>query len=642
MRVRRAARLFCVAGLATPHAAIAAEPAPTPGVPYEDQLIGGGSLAPLGPEEGDLTPYNTSGPARAWRAEGFASRIEQGSTIRHENGMVLSGRLDTADYGALSLEGTLHGGGGSIFTLSQRGLPCDDGWRANNGVGMLNTPAIALSRQQFRFYLPTFPIAGGTTEWLRNDTVQVQASLGEAGLYNGLRLPGFSRLGGVIATGGAQMALAPEWQAGVQFADVRAVQAGLDPSDAKTSGRSWFASTAWQEGHDRVQFNLLDSQRNEGRHNFGWWVDSESQVGRYRHNLGLFRFDRDMSWGYAPINSDIQGGYYRVNYRSQQWIWAAGLDSVSSVSGNGTSGSFLTGSMRYQVDRSLGLGGGASARRSGGDAAAAYAFLDKQSALGSTRLQLDVAGAQGAQRTTQLSADQAWPTQPGLRLSTSLTLGRETSAGRRTARASIAAFGGIDITNTLTLEGNIRFSREREAARTLGRYANLGLVWRITSRWSLVATYYDNRSESQPPFTGLAPVIPVEIVPVVPRDRAIFLTVRYEDHAGTPMAPLGGPPGSGAGTISGYIFYDANDDGRRTAGESGAANVTVLLDGRFATRTDSDGRFEFPMVASGRHAIVVVPDNLALPYAVANEGRREVTVRTRETTTLDIPATRMK
>jgi hypothetical protein len=288
------------------------------------------------------------------------------------------------------------------------------------------------------------------------------------------------------------------------------------------------------------------------------------------------------------------------------------------------------------------VGGGGSARRSGGDAAAAYAFLDKQSALGSTRLQLDLAGAPGPQRTAQLSVDQAWPTQPGLRLSTSLTLGRETSPDKRTTRASIAAFGGIDITNNLVLEGNIRFSQEREAARALGRYANLGLVWRITSRWSLVASYYDNRSESQPPFTGLAPLIPVEIVPVVPRDRAIFVTVRYEDHAGTPMAPLGGTPGSGAGTISGYIFYDANDDGRRTAGEQGAANLTVLLDGRFATRTDSDGRFEFPMVASGRHTIVVVPDNLALPYAVANEGRSEVSVLTRETTRLDIPATRMK
>lgn len=647
MIVRWAAGAVCFSSLAALHATAAIDPAPASAPAtaeaYEDKLIDGGKLAPLPSEEGDLQSYNTSGPARAWRVEGFGSRIEQGTTIRHENGMVLSGRLDTADYGAISLDGTLRGGsGGSIFTLWQRGLAFDDGWRANNALGMLNTPAIALSRQQFRFYLPTFPIIGGSTEWLQNDNVQIQASLGEAGLYNGLRLPGFSRLGGVIATGGAQLALGPEWNAGVQFADARDVHAGLSAEDPKTTGRSWFGSTAWQEGPNRVQLNLLDSQRDAGRHNFAWWVDGEARLGRYRQNYGLFRFDRDMSWGYSPINSDVEGGYYRVNYASQQWIWTAGLDSVSSISGRGTSGNFLTGNVRYQVDRSLGVGGGASARHAGTDAASVYAFADKQSALGATRLQLDFVAAQGAQRTAQLSADQAWPTQAGLRLSTSLTLGRETSPGSSITRVSVAAFGGIDITNNLTLEGNIRFGRDRDITTLTGRYVNLGLVWKITPRWSLVASYYDNRSETAPPFTGLAPIIPVEIVPLVPRDRAIFITVRYEDHAGTPMAPLGGAPGSGAGTITGYIYYDANDDGRRSAGESGAANVTVLLDGRFATRTDSDGRFEFPMVASGRHTIAVVPDNLALPYAIANEGRSDVTVLTRQTSTLDIPATRMK
>jgi hypothetical protein len=108
------------------------------------------------------------------------------------------------------------------------------------------------------------------------------------------------------------------------------------------------------------------------------------------------------------------------------------------------------------------------------------------------------------------------------------------------------------------------------------------------------------------------------------------------------MAPLGGRPGTGAGTLVGYIFYDANDDGRRGANENGAANVTVVLDGRYAVRTGTDGRFEFPLVAAGPHSLSVIPDNLALPYAVSEDGRRDVVVRTRETTTLEIPAQRVK
>ena len=68
----------------------------------------------------------------------------------------------------------------------------------------------------------------------------------------------------------------------------------------------------------------------------------------------------------------------------------------------------------------------------------------------------------------------------------------------------------------------------------------------------------------------------------------------------------------------------------------------MLLDGKFATRTNNDGRFEFPFVASGPHSIAVIPDNLALPYSIANEGRRAVVVRTRETTTIEIAAAKQQ
>ena len=637
MNARCLRGIFCASILAA-SAGNAADPPPAE---YEDRLIDSGNLKPLGPEAGE-TPYNASGLPREWRIEGFASRIDQGGTIRHENGMVLSGRLETLEYGAFSLDATVrNGGASSVVTLWQRGLPFDNGWIANNAAGMLNTPGIELARSQYRFFIPTFPIAGVETEWLRHGNLQVQASYGAPGTYNGLRLAGFTRLGGELFTAGAQWTPAPQTQIGFQVADARDVTTGADGGGApsKTSARSVYGALAWANGDDRMQFNFIDSQSNEGRHNLGAWFDGETRVGRYRQNYGVFRFEPDMSWGYIPINRDLLGGYYRVNYASQQWNWAAGLDSVGSVSGRGVGGNFATGNVRYQADRSLGVGGGGTLRHGDTDAGAIYAFIDKLSAYGTTRLQVDLVAAQGAQRGEQATVDHAWPTSVGLRLSTSLALARETNAGLRTTRASVAAFGGIDITNNLTLEGNVRWSIEREAARTTTRFANLGLVWRMSSRWSLVASYYDNRSESQP-FATIAPVVPIETVLPVPRDRAIFITVRYEDHAGTPVAPLGGAPGSGAGVIRGFIFYDANDNGRRDANEVGAANVTVLLDGKFATRTGSDGRFEFPFVASGPHSVVVVPDNLALPYSIANEGRREALVRTRETTTIEIPAVR--
>lgn len=618
--------------------------AQTPEPPaYEDKLIEGGNLAPEITEE--LAVYNPEGVPRSWRIEGFASRIETGDTKRYENGMLLSGRIDTPSYGAFSLDATVRNGpNASVFTLWQRGMPFDNGWSANNALGMANTPSIELSRRQYRFFLPTFPIAGATTEWLQRNRLQLFAGVGEPGTYSGVRLAGFSRLGGTLASAGAQWNPDANVHAGLQMVDAHDVESGLDPFSlaTKTSARAWYGALNVSDKDDSGQLNALDSETGNRRHNLGVWFDGESIRGRYRHNYGVFRFDPELTWGYSPINRDLEGAYYRLNYASQQWIWSAGADSIGSVTGLGVNGVFLTGTLRYQVDRSTGVGGGGSARRASIDATSAYVFVDKLSALGTTRVQLDGATAQGGQHSEQVSVDQSWPTQVGLRLSTTLSLGEDVTPDRRTRRVGLAAFGGYDITNNITVDGTLRWNIERDPAHHVGRFANLGLIWRITPRWSLVATYYDNRVEVPQTFIGIAPLIPIEPAPIVPRDRAIFLTVRYEDHAGTTMAPLGGMPGTAGGTLVGYIFYDANDDGRRGANETGAANVTVVLDGRFAVRTNSDGRFEFPLVASGPHSVVVVPDNLALPYAVSDDGRREVVIRTRETTTLEIAAQRLR
>ena len=608
-------------------------------VAYEDRLIDTGTLPAL-PDDTVAFSYNAVGQPRSWRIEGFANSISSDGVSRRENGLNFGARYDTADYGALSIDGTFRNGfNSSLFTLWQRGLAFDNDWRANNGIGMLNTPAIDLMRNQFRFYLPTFPVAGVQTEWLHANDIQLQASVGEPGAFNGTRIAGFSGLGGTVFTGGAQWVVAPQWLLGLQFADVRGVNSGLDitSADAKTSSRSWIGSAAWQDRDSRAQLNFLSSEFGQNPHKNALWFDGETRDGHYRHNYGLFRLDPGIVWGYLPFADDSLGGYYRVNYQSQQWLWSAGLDSVSSISGRGVDGIYATGSIRYQINRSLGIGGGATVRHARDPAEAAYAFIDKQSRLGTTRVQLDVAATAGAQRSQQIVIDHAWPAEAGLRLSTSLSLARETSPVASVKRANFGVNGGFDLTNNLTLEGNAHWLITRDSGTTRGTYANVSLNWRISPRWSMAMTYYDNRRED-PPVLSVASLIPVPLFAPVVRDRSVFLILRYEDRAGTPLAPLGGAPGSGAGNIVGYLFLDANDNDRRDANETGAANVTILLDGRFSTRTDSQGKFEFPLVAAGTHAISVIADNLPLPYFVSGPDKRQVVVRTRESTLVEIAA----
>lgn len=642
--------IFCLAGLLISPSGWTQTPAPEKTAPetsklpvYEDRLIDAGNLPPLAEDKEDLS-YNAEGPSRAWRIEGVTSNFDRGGVVRRENGLTFGGRFDTQDYGAFSLDGAFRSRpSAGVFTLGQRGLAFDNGWRANNGAGMLNTPGIDLSRNQYRFFLPTFPIVGVETEWLHDGDVQIQASAGQPGLFDGLRLSGFSRRSGNIFTAGAQWVVAPNVLAGFQFADAQGVGNNFDvnAADARISARSWYGTMAWQDAKTRVQVNLLDSEVNQGRHNLGFWLDAETREGRYRYNYGVFRNDPDLSWGYSPFTADIQGAYFRVNYQSQQWMWSGGLDDVNSVSGRGADGVYGTGSVRYQVNRSLGVGGGATVRRSNDNAEAAYAFVDKLTSLGTTRVQLDVASTTGSQRNQQFAVDQAWPTEVGLRLSTSLSLTRETTPEKRIHRANFGINGGADISNNLTLEGSVRWSTSRDIANTRGMYANVSLNWRISSRWALSMTYYDNRAEDQTTLS-VASLIPTQLLVPLPRDRALFLILRYEDHAGTPLAPLGGAAGSGAGNIVGYLFLDANENERRDANEFGAANVTILLDGKFSTRTDAQGKFEFPMVVNGTHTISVVPDNLPLPYFVGADGKRQIVVRTRETTMVDIPASTRK
>jgi hypothetical protein len=94
--------------------------------------------------------------------------------------------------------------------------------------------------------------------------------------------------------------------------------------------------------------------------------------------------------------------------------------------------------------------------------------------------------------------------------------------------------------------------------------------------------------------------------------------------------------------VSGTVFPDANESGRLDAGEQGAANVTVILDGRYSARTDAQGRFEFPAVAAGRHVITVMPDNVPLPWMLSGDGRREIEVPVRGNVTVDIAAQRLR
>ena len=143
-----------------------------------------------------------------------------------------------------------------------------------------------------------------------------------------------------------------------------------------------------------------------------------------------------------------------------------------------------------------------------------------------------------------------------------------------------------------------RYAAPGESSASTGMSASL--QHRLTPRWSILAAYNDSRAAALVPLPGPT-AGPPPIDPLIerrPRIRFGWISLRYDMQAGSPSVPLGGEAGSGGGRIEGTLFLDLNGNGQPDAGETRLSNVDLVLDGRYSVRSDAQGRFEFPFVAS--------------------------------------------
>lgn len=665
MSARRPASLALAASIAAVFAgsvAQAAEPVPVAAMPqadqpYRDRIIAPESLAPLPPED-EEDAGDTRGLPRTFHAEANVSHSERGDEHFDEAGVSFGAFWETATLGSYSIDATVFHSSRErpdddaslrgTLTLWQRHLFLDGGWRGDNGLGVLNTPSLPLQRSQYRFYLPTAPLAGVSSEWLQGDSgLRLQAAVGRAGNYSGTRLLGFELTDGQVGSLGAQWNWTQDWSSAVSFLGTHGHivpdaqgEATLQPGDTS----ALHMATAWQGAQDTLQFNLLSSDDNRGDGDgtaLGAWIDATARRGRFSHNYGVFRLEPELAWGILPINNDVEGGYYRAAYQYARWNWNAGIDTLHSPSGRSFDGRYASGYARYQATTTLGYGASVGLR-DGADlfSHTLQVFADKRTQWGDTRLQYDQARDDGAD-SWQVSLDQAFPLPRGARLSTSMAYGAIARAGEAAAGAwSFALYGAGDLGNSVTIDGSARWTHTDGVAARRGLDANLGINWRIDPRWVLAANLLHSQGTQRSPFV-LDPLSNSTPWISVPRDRSLFVTLRYERHAGRAPSVIGGAPGGAVGAVEGSLFLDENDDGLRNAAEVSAANVTVVLDGRYSVRTDSRGEFEFPRVAVGSHTLTVVPDNLPLPWVIDDTAaQRTVEVHVRQSTRIDLPARR--
>jgi hypothetical protein len=677
-----------VAQAAAPAEAPAPAPAPAASAPvqpsagYVDRVMSESSL----PADDGLalksSSYNASGWPRSLRVD-YSLFSQSGNGRSLSRALGIGGFLDTPNYGSLSVNANLSrqstdsafnlgGASGSTWRIDQRGLPLDGGWRANHSAGDINTGSTSLARGRGRISVPTTPIRGLGGQWTLGDSVDLNASAGRTGLFNGLDLAGFAPTGGRIASAGGQWRWPSSLGGGRTSGAVQIIE-GQGISDYGGLGTAQdtgavFAATAWEgpapwgnglgagtnasflpaserPGGLRLQGNVVRSTSSRDGSALGLWADAAWRTERWRNSAGVFRFEPNLRWGAAPLASDLQGVYWQADTSTRQWQAGFITELSESVSGAGPGGgasgrsAFLNLNGRYRLDTRNAVGAALNLRTITSPGQALLLNWDQTHDWGQTQWRTDFANAGGA-RTARFGVDHSWPVVFPTSLNTSLAW--EHVAGGDTPGSGWiwGLLGAVSPVSQWYLDASVRGAQRSTGAQS--RSANLGARWQSFDGWSVVLRYTEARGREplQTLVVSALTEATLQPLPVTPVSRSVQLLLRYEASAGSSSAPLGGLPGSGAGTLGGTVFFDANSNGRREASEGGVPGVTVILDRRYVARTDPQGRYEFPSVVTGNHLIEVSPDNVPLPWSPVARDPLPVNLLVRQVTNVDFPVQR--
>ena len=670
--------------------AFAAEEPPAPA--YDDKLMPGAPSQPELVDDGHGA-FDTRGAPRALRIE---SRAQSSSNeLGHETSawVSLRGALDTANFGTFSLDASARllernserrRGPGVSFSLYQTAMPFGGGWTASQGLGVIQTLSPRLSGQQAAFFVPSRLVQGASTQW-RNESsgLTLQFSGGETGSFSSIGQGSFYGSGDRVAAIGVELggagpaaragALLPRGWSYSAMASIATGSAdvdvpGLGVRSGEPAGSALFQSLRWESPGAFVQGNLLTgrnqdfpltstSDRAKTAHN-GAWIDGAWQTGELTQRWGVHRLDPNLAWQGSALGGNTQGGYYRwsrVGLRTQIEAQVSSTQPIDRAAGGATLQQAGV-SVRHYIDQRVGLGGVVQLSEGTTRAAQVSGYAELHRAWADVRVQAGIETSDGRIAVSRLSSDQTWVLPLGRRLSTSQALtstravapsagGSDVSDHGRTLELAIA--GGADVGERLTLDLNARASLPLSSQGARIYNVSASGQWRFAPGWSLGAALALSRT------SGLSGPVATSPIPSLPGSftsynypgsnaRDLWITLRYDFQAGSAQVPIGagGRVGAGGGTVEGVVYLDDNANGRLDALEARAANVTVLLDGRYTTRTDAQGRFEFPFVAPGAHAVLVVADTLPLPWLMPRADAQRVDLLPRESTRVEIGATR--
>lgn len=655
--------------VASAEPAAAAVPAP-----YVDRVLDDGEQADVSTQLGA-----SSGEQGGWpRGLQIDYSLASSSSGSPSNWQAVSARgfLELPNYGVLSYAGSAQfsrgaGNGASSSKglggrVDLRAVPMDGGWLADYAAGNIGGITPPLARGVAGALTPNLPIAGVAGEWTAGEHAELNAFVGRAGVFNGWDS------NELTSDGGARLAsLGGQWripQLGGRTANADIAFQLLDArggaaNSASYSGddgtaphaRSLWASTAWEGpapwgdglsargdggpiasriGGLRVQASVLRSSVQGETGRAGTWVEAAWRSALLTHTAGAYYLQPGLRWGQTNVASDLRGAYWRADTGSARWRLGWNAEFSDSVSGQTARSAFGSVNGLYRVDTVTNMAATLSVRSGSGAGQSLQLKWDRASAWGHTAARVDTLSGAGS-RVVFAGVDQSWPEFSRGTLSTSIGWQKASGTGAGASGFSWGVLGTFSPSSATVVNASVRGATGR-ADKSL--FADINAQWQIGRGWSLVARYSAARGSSQtdPQVTSALSSAIQTASTTSTNSRFMQVMVRYEEQAGSASAPLGGAAGSGAGEVSGTVYVDANENGRRDASEAGVPNAIVLLDGRYVARTDSQGRYSFPAVAAGPHRVQLQGDSVPLPWTAAALDPTAIVVGVRRVQTHDL------
>lgn len=661
---------------------------------YIDRVMVPGDLPDLREDDGSRPASDLADGFQAWSSETRVQHSQTNDALRLRSSTALGQQIiyrrETINYGSYELLAEARAGRGitssSFFSLQPEAddpgarvtfrsvdLPVTTSLFLDSAAGVIYSDITgALSRSE-RISLGTRPVLGASLR-LHTDQSELRVGSGARGELAGGPFASFERTSGRFSWAGLSHNAGP-LALGLQVNRADGLRNPLaDPAAAaddltvdSLAATAAYTARLWGSGStQRIRLSYLRSRAGAAgfaTENAQGALVEAAHTSQGEHLVaGAYAADPGLRFGESFAGLGERGAYARGDWFSTRLSWGGGAAYETAGAGllGGERYVSLHGHLNYRIDRRNAVGAAvhAQSRRHGaadpagerGEGSRSYhasVYYHRTPHLrGSDRFQLTVRRRDAVALNAPAATGEEFEWQHDWirgtldeqkpELVTSLGIARDRSEGQSTLTPTAGLNFRLYPDVGWTLAGNLRYTSSRSnLSASRGLSGSVDAEYQLADQWRVGASLSLNQARVSTDAVPLG-------APRVLRSNERFVSayVRWDDSAGASLTALGAG-GSvrsrGAGGIEGVVFFDADRDGKRQIAENGAPGVEVLLDGRFRTTTDRNGRFVFPLVPTGTHAISVQLNSVPLPWGAPEEKAWTADVPLRGTATVDIP-----